>query len=299
MKMQEARNPKLFNESDELSKEAESALMKVADEFVSKCQKKSIDVVLDDIVLVGSNAGFFYDRWSDLDLHFIVRSGDIEALRDICKEMNDKGHLYKGMSVECYAQTPDEQNRSQNIYSLLNGWKRREAAPVHSSKPLMPDVESNVKQWSERIKATKTKEEAKELLEELKQLRKRGLMSGDGETSSENIIFKELRRDGSIKKLYAKAKDSQINDDWSPMFNVGDAFVAKYVDKFTKNYWRYEITKLPSSPDEDYELEGRHYFARGPRSNFMIVERDEFLCSERDLANNFRKLKTKRVIFEE
>jgi hypothetical protein len=119
--------------------------------------------------------------------------------------------LIKNFEVELYAQDEKEIHTSSGVYSVLfDKWLTK---PDKINVKIDNNVLMNkVKSWTEKIdeviedaeEGTDLEESKKtidNLKKKLKNYRGEGL-SGDGEFSYENLVFKFLRRNGYIEKLY-------------------------------------------------------------------------------------------------
>ena len=116
-----------------------------------------------------------------------------------------------GYDVECFVQKEDETTFSSGIYSILyNMWMNepKKLSIENIDKELLKDRAS---QWMRIIDGVidniqdENPDEIKFLVkkykEKLKKFRNCGLEKG-GEMSLENLVFKLLRRNGYIEKLY-------------------------------------------------------------------------------------------------
>jgi peptidoglycan hydrolase-like protein with peptidoglycan-binding domain/murein DD-endopeptidase MepM/ murein hydrolase activator NlpD len=195
------------------------ALMKIANEFIDYLGD---DAFVEDIVLTGSLANFNWSEFSDFDLHIIVDVDKFGKQKDTYKELfnlkkqvfNDK-HDIKifGYDVELYAQDQTESHKSSGVYSLMeNKWIHQ---PKKDKVEIDKDViESKVKNWHEKIdnaieelngeSLESGKKKIESLKDKLKEYRKSGL-EDKGELAYENLVFKFLRRDGTIEKLFNAA----------------------------------------------------------------------------------------------
>lgn len=192
-------------------------LLEIAHEFISFLD---VDVVVSDIIMTGSLANFNWSKFSDIDLHIVADFEQFskqelplyEELFRLKKTIyNDKHDItIYGYDVEVYVQDESESHFSSGVYSLLsdNWLVKPKKEKINIDKNL---IKSKSKQWMEIIDGVieNAKDEpiddAKELLkkykEKLKKYRTCGLEK-DGEYSDENIVFKILRRNGYIEKLY-------------------------------------------------------------------------------------------------
>jgi predicted nucleotidyltransferase len=198
-------NKKLWN-NKEIRPEVAKKLKEIATAFIEflEVPKEAIE----DIVLTGSCASYNYTPQSDIDLHLLV---DFEKVHKDCpivgnyliskkSEFNNNHDIFiYGIPVEVYAEAIDNENVHNGLYSLKSGKWIDEPQKL---KPLDNDVAVNAKykELSAAIKEVADKEEAQQLIDKIKRMRKAGLAS-EGEFSVENLVFKKLRNEGLIGKL--------------------------------------------------------------------------------------------------
>lgn len=163
---------------------------------------------LRDIVLVGSNAGFYYNDHSDVDIHLVGNYHNLTA--DIVNRHLAVFHNKYGpfkltntpidFYMEHYARPPTV---IDGAYSLMQ--KRWIIWPSKKQVSLDPETLSNIyytmleiidwAMYSEKL------DQIKHDIVRLKKHRDRGLCS-IGDLSSENLAFKVLRKQGHVKALY-------------------------------------------------------------------------------------------------
>lgn len=180
-----------------------------------------VDVLISDIIMIGSLTNYNWSKFSDIDLHIVVNYSQFpENTKDLYVEFFDlkkvvfnQKHNIKmfGYDVECFVQDENEVAFSSGVYSLLyDDWvnKPKKISMETIDKEL---IREKSKQWMRIIdgvieniqdeKPDDVKEIVKKYKEKLKNFRNCGLEKG-GEMSLENLIFKLLRRNGYIEKLY-------------------------------------------------------------------------------------------------
>lgn len=167
--------------------------------------------VIIDIVLTGSYAGYNYTPYSDLDIHIILDKKMIgceglidDFLFDKKKIFSDKHNItINDIPVEVYAQDKNEKvPDNEAVYSLLNDkWivtPSKQKIDIFEPKLLKKSrfykkmiikliKESNI----EKIILLKSK---------LRRMRQAGL-EREGEFSTENIVYKDLRNRNLLQKL--------------------------------------------------------------------------------------------------
>lgn len=180
-----------------------------------------VDVIVTDIIMIGSLVNYNWSKFSDIDLHIVVNFNQFpENSRDLYLEFFDlkkiifnQRHNIKmfGYDVECFVQREDETTFSSGIYSILYDMWMNE--PKKTSKDTVDKelIKEKAKQWMRIIDGVvdniedEDPEEIKSIVkkykEKLKNFRNCGLEKG-GEMSIENLVFKLLRRNGYIEKLY-------------------------------------------------------------------------------------------------
>jgi len=198
--------------------EIRKTLLQIAKDF---WESLKLDVPIIDVQLTGSLANYNWNRDSDLDVHLIVDFSQVDSNIDLVRKALDgqrfmwnQRHpvVLRGHDVECYVQHKDEQHTASGLYSLLKGkWiivpqynpPQIDQKDVSEKKRV---IQAEVEMMKKRAKSISGME-AKILYEYVERLkrkvladRKSGLASG-GEFSVENLVFKELRREGTIEEM--------------------------------------------------------------------------------------------------
>ena len=215
-------NPEIWDnyndvENSKIKSEIRDGLLDIANEFITFL---GYDIFVQDVTMTGSLANFNWSEFSDIDLHIIYdfkESGEEEELyRDL---FNLKRTVFnsqhdirvKGYEVETYVQDMNEPHMSTGVYSVLyDEWltqPKPEEVTIDKDK-----IESKANHWMEIIDDTikelggeksldKSLEKLDTVKEKIKKFRSSGLERG-GEYSYENLVFKFLRRNGYIQKLF-------------------------------------------------------------------------------------------------
>ena len=130
--------------------------------------------------------------------------------------------MIHGFDVECYVQHKDEQHVSSGLFSILkNQWLVTPTwnPPQIDEKDVKEKIRvirSEFKEIKGRIKRA-SGEEAKVLFDYLERFKKKILadrkegLAKDGEFSVENLVFKQLRRDGIIEDIINTASQIYAN----------------------------------------------------------------------------------------
>jgi hypothetical protein len=211
-------NPKIWDsENEKMNPKVRKNLLEIADDFISSF---GIDVVISDIIVVGSIANYNWSKYSDIDLHIIVDYNQFpNTLKNLYVEFFDLKKIvfnqkrdikFFGYDVECFVEDIDKKGVSGGVYSILeNEWISKPKKEI--KKVNMLSVKQKSEQWMRIIDGVlenienETPNEIKNIVkkykEKLKKYRLCGLEKG-GEMSIENLVFKVLRRNGYIEKLY-------------------------------------------------------------------------------------------------
>ena len=197
--------------------EIRERLLEIAYRFIDSFD---IDVVIDDIIITGSLVNFNWSKFSDVDLHVLINFKQFpEKHRPLYVELLDlKKVLFnlkynikvKGFDVELYAQDKSVTSFSSGVYSVL--FDKWESFPNKEKVEIDKEAILNkTNQWTQIIDSAieeasdKNLEDGLKILnkfkDKLKKYRTSGLEEG-GEYSNENLVFKALRRNGYIGKLY-------------------------------------------------------------------------------------------------
>lgn len=224
-KLQDELSPKIWNKKGNeyhLKSDIRDSILEIVDEFIGSID---FDVFYEDIVLTGSICNFNWSKYSDLDIHLIVDYTQFsEETKELFKEFfNLKKLLFKeyhdikikGFDSEIYVQDAEEEHTSTGVYSVLyDEWivEPKKVKPEINAK----SIKKKAKTWMDMIDnvlenvGAEDLDDAKKIIdkykEKLKNFRKAGL-DDVGEFSEENLVFKILRRNGYIEKLYDFEKE--------------------------------------------------------------------------------------------
>jgi hypothetical protein len=198
-------NPRLWH-GDELDKDIESALIKIAQDF-----KKFISVPFDvvDVRITGGQVSYFYTEHSDLDLHLVCDYSGVTCEREAAELFDAKRLLYKekfditvkGIPVELYVEDIDHPAVTSNYSVMKRQWIKK---PNRDIGPFdVDEIEKMSRVWSTIIQHSlesndfKTAQKTMNLLRKYRHL---GLKT-TGEYSTANLVYKTLRNSDLIKKL--------------------------------------------------------------------------------------------------
>ena len=210
MVLQKTLNPKLFKDN-KLIDEVRTKIFSIVNEF-----KEFIEIPINilDIRIVGSNASYNYNEYSDLDIHLIVNYMELSnntELVDILfntkrKSFNQTYDItIKGIDAEMYVEDVTNNAISNGIYSVSqNCWIKfpKKIDETKVSIPNINDLYNRYKDKCEKVLDDKDTDiqEVTDLINAIYMLRKNGLAT-NGEYSKGNLTFKALRNDDYISKL--------------------------------------------------------------------------------------------------
>ena len=221
VKFNDQLNPRLWGKDRNLKPDVREHLLQIADDFREFLGVSGYE--LKDITVSGSNAAYTYTPNSDIDLHLVVDLPQADA-NEVYRELFDaKKFQYNeqhnisigGYPVELYVQDANKKHISQGIYSVLNNtWidipKRKDTGVDDiSTRSKYEDLATRI---DTAVKSNDYDSMAN-LMEKIKTMRQTGL-DEHGEFGPENLAFKMLRNQGSIKKLVDArnaAKDRELS----------------------------------------------------------------------------------------
>lgn len=215
--------PKIWDDNLVMNNDVRKALLKIAKAFIEWAELNKFK--FKDIILTGSLANYNWTDESDLDVHILMDfssiSDDNELVGEYLKNKktlwNDKLPItVKGHEVEMYVQDINEPHSSTGIYSLINNnWETKPVKEiinldVANIQLKAADIMNAIDELGDINDNDKLINEVTRIIDKLKKMRKSGL-DKDGEFSTENIVFKILRRNGYIEKL-VKLKELALTD---------------------------------------------------------------------------------------
>ena len=211
-------NPKLFTKDEALKDRVRDKMLEIVDEFLNDLKEQEIDIKVDDILLIGSNASYNYTKDSDIDLHVLANTKSVKYSKDVAEALYSayRSIFNKqldisifGIPLELFVETENSPRVSNGVYSVKkNKWIKK---PVHEDIPdydkdklngLVDKWEAKYKDLINDIEADKLEDEKRvvKFIEDVyDKLRKKGISKG--EYAIENLAFKELRNKGYLDKL--------------------------------------------------------------------------------------------------
>ena len=214
-------NPEIW-ENTTLSPKVKIKLLKAGTDFFKDLELPS-NVKIKDILFVGSLANYNWSKFSDIDLHIVIDFSQLDGDQEQTKKNLDNQtklwnlkhniniHKYP---VEIYIQDTKEKLESSAIYSIPHDkWIAKPTKEKFKlDKPLIKrkvqklfDKLNDIKQDYTNDQNQKVIDKVGDLKDHIKKMRKSGLESG-GEYSTENLVFKVLRRT-SFMEILSTYKD--------------------------------------------------------------------------------------------
>lgn len=217
---QNSLNPKLWD-GDKLHPKLRVGLLKIAKEFYKFLD---INVLIKDVLLIGSSANYNWTKHSDIDLHVLINYLDVNDNYHVVNELmrakktvwNQNYPLtFKGMNIELYAQdSKQEMHSSVGVYSIMKGkWITKPSADTISIDDEL--IEKKAEPYQHEINKLspsdpKVSQRISNIKQRLKHLRQSGL-DANGEYSIENMAYKHLRNKGYLERLNQLEKSITMN----------------------------------------------------------------------------------------
>jgi len=204
-------NPRIWDENQKLFPEIRKKLLAISKEFLDDMVGA---IKIKYIILTGSLCTFHWRADSDWDLHIIAEPKE-DSYEDVIldyfatksKDFNNRHNItIKGYKVEVNIKDIETEYEHKAIYDLVkNNWI---IEPKEDQENMFfldnPKVLELAHEYQNRIDDLIVQgaslSEFKELRNELKELRTKGLMEG-GEYSLGNLVFKTLRYSGHLQKI--------------------------------------------------------------------------------------------------
>lgn len=243
--------------NNKLNSKVRMRLLDIADDFVKSLNIRWVKP--EDIVFTGSLANYNWTKFSDVDVHVIMDFSKVYKKPDFVKsyfdskkeEWNSTHENLKiyGFNVEMCVEDLNAPAAATGVYSLEKNEWIKEPKDLSDAKLNKEYVENTATKYIDKIddiekKISKEKDSKKveilsnkmvAIFDKLKGMRKEGLKSKAKEMSSGNIIWKILRAEGYIKKIWGivnynydkqmsikEWKSIELNEAWSPSFRMSE-----------------------------------------------------------------------------
>ena len=207
-------NPKVWKDMNSLHEEIREKLLQIAKIFLKDIETP---IKLKQVLFTGSLASYQWRPTSDFDLHLVVDVLDEECLDTVDDYFESKSKIFntdhdifiKNYKVEVNIKTEESVLEGKGIYDLLNKkWIQFPQKPNRMMEdPQVLKIAQKIKQEIDAaVNNGADIKILKDIRNKIKQLRADGLKE-DGEYSVGNLVFKKLRHDQAIKKLYDYKKE--------------------------------------------------------------------------------------------
>lgn len=223
--VQESLCPEIW-ENYTLKSDVRMKLLNIADDFIDYLDINWVKP--SDIILTGSICNYNWSEYSDIDLHIMVDFSQVDENLKLLKEyFNSKktnwniDHdtiLIYGYPVELYVQDVNEKHVSSGVYSLERDEWIIEPDPENVStdgvdfdvvKKIVASFTNKVDEICEMFEnenddymLSLIHNMGKIVLKAIKDCRQQGFEKDGKEMNEGNLVFKALRRNETIQKLY-------------------------------------------------------------------------------------------------
>lgn len=223
--VQESLCPEIW-ENYTLKSDVRMKLLNIADDFIDYLDINWVKP--SDIILTGSICNYNWSEYSDIDLHIMVDFSQVDENLKLLKEyFNSKktnwniDHdtiLIYGYPVELYVQDVNEEHISSGVYSLERDEWIVEPDPENVStdgvdfdvvKRIVASFTNKVDEICEMFEnenddymLSLIHNMGKIVLKAIKDCRSQGFKKDGKEMNEGNLVFKALRRNETIQKLY-------------------------------------------------------------------------------------------------
>ncbi len=225
-KVQDKLNPKIWV-NDLMDSRVRLKLLDIAQDFIEFLDVSWVEP--EDTIVVGSIANYNWSRYSDIDLHIVIDYKKVDERKKFVenyfqskkKEWNDTHDQIRifGYPVELYVQDKDADNASSAVYSIdKNEWIKKPVKSTFTKKDIdstaikkkasdfMTDIEGLVKSGDaadgSEYKNRKVYDDTSGLIDDITSARKKSLSTTKDEMNTDNLVFKVLRRNGYLDKLF-------------------------------------------------------------------------------------------------
>ena len=142
-------NSKLFTKEELLKDDVRDKMLEIVDEFLADLKEQEIEIKVDDVLFIGSNASYNYTKNSDIDLHILTNTKSTKYSAEIA------GAIYSayrslfnknldieffGIPIEIFVETEGSTRVSNGVYSVKkNKWIKKpvqEDIPEYDTKAL-------------------------------------------------------------------------------------------------------------------------------------------------------------------
>lgn len=125
----ETLNTKLWTNKAILKDEVKEKVEAIVTEFIDGLEQDGVKIVVKDIILIGSNCSYNYTDMSDLDIHIVADTSELQCQENVYPALygayrslfSRKFDIdFYGIPVELYVETEETKTISNGVYSVLN-----------------------------------------------------------------------------------------------------------------------------------------------------------------------------------
>ena len=204
-------NPKIWDNEQKLLPEVRSKIIEIVELFKKQLEEYEVELKIDDVYIVGSNANFNYNEHSDLDLHLIADESidcikkHLPVIYQVYKTLFNKKYeiTIRGINVELYVENKEQLSHVSNgVYSLKDGWLKK---PANTEIPEIDELTlaKKVQHWENRyleLTTDATVDKIDAYINDIYALRQESINT-EGEFGLGNLTFKEIRNLGYLDEL--------------------------------------------------------------------------------------------------
>jgi len=217
-------NSDFFDDNNQMLPDVREVLVKIIDDVTNGLKEDhGFILIYRHVILTGSLTGPNYDDESDVDLHFMIDYNDyevkdkelIEAFLSYFKiSFNDKNYTILGHDLEIYFQDINEPHASPGTYDVIEDKWIKDPDCVEIE--FTDDHKEKAREYLDQITEFRSRwdngevedkenfiMEIKKYLEDIMEYRSKGVGSSEesGMYSFENMVFKWLRRNGTLRQI--------------------------------------------------------------------------------------------------
>lgn len=211
-------NPKLWDTKKmTLLPDVKEKIEEIVDTFLSQLKEDKIKIIPEDVILIGSNAGYNYNHTSDLDIHIVADVSDLycpdnlypllySAYKSIFNSKYDI--LLHGVPAEIYVETEGMPRISDGVYSVTKDEWLKKPEPKDVPEIDEEKFDTEFSKWQEKVddildkgEDLKNEDQVVDLINDIYKLRQNGLKTDAGMYSIPNLVFKEIRSLGELDEL--------------------------------------------------------------------------------------------------
>lgn len=298
-------DPNLWDKNQNLDPKVAGRLLKIANDFYNSTGLKGD---IQDVLFLGSSANYTWNPSSDIDLHIVIDVAQQNITPDYARKFmdcladkwnNEHKIVVKGHPVEVYLQDKSEPNSTPalaregtSIYSLID---KKWLVPPNPQN-LKLDVEKIQKKYAklagqiEDLVKTENIQKLKDLMKSIRNYRNAGLAKG-GEFSTENIVFKALRRTGMLTKL-----KNTINTLYDRGVSLKESGIKPFIGESVVDIDRYLIFGVTNN--ELHTIAKKFWKDGGDdRHEKLMKEHPEFNCRDYDSLIHWIYKKKNNVLY--